>query len=228
MRKLLDEASSNASSCAEGANPLLAYLDGLSHAQFRTACQSLGDHLLPSLPNDAFWQVAQQLVSWNRKAFLVTVMKRVGEERIDMSDEQGSCASFFRSLVSQTEDVRKLSTLLIPKLSHPAPIRWMFRMMEVADAQQRIALLMQSGATQAATYFALLGFLREVEHDRQQLLLVARTLVQRGDAKSWNMASLLRSYFGLTELRGTFSLRVENYELSALATDFTAFSKKIS
>lgn len=228
LRKLLAEVSSGSLAYPSSSLQLLInYLDSLSNAQFRVACQSLSDELLPSLPRPVFWTIAQSLVAHNRKAFLVTTMKRIAESDIT-EDEDAPCASFLRSLQGHDEDVRKLTTLLLPRLNQPSKIRWLLRQLGVDEVQKRLMLIMQSRASHRPLYFVLLGELRQVEHQRSTLLLVARTLIQRGDSLSWNMAALLRSFFGLTELQGTFSLRVQPYELSSLSTDYAAFSRKLS
>ena len=47
--------------------------------------------------------------------------------------------------------------------------------------------------------------------------------MKRKDDLSYNMASILRTYFGLSEIQGQLSLKVEEYELSYLESSFEKF-----
>jgi hypothetical protein len=47
--------------------------------------------------------------------------------------------------------------------------------------------------------------------------------MKRGDSQSFNLASLLRLSFGLEEVRGTFSLSLEPYQLSRVEQNYDAF-----
>jgi hypothetical protein len=56
---------------------------------------------------------------------------------------------------------------------------------------------------------------------------VAYFLMKRGDALSFNLASLMKEYFGLEEMKGTFSLRLKPFELARLETSYRAFCDKM-
>ena len=73
--------------------------------------------------------------------------------------------------------------------------------------------------------FVLLRALCYEEHDRDFLITTCRQVMKRGDNLSFNLASLLRTYFDLPEVKGTFSLALQPYELSRLDTDFDVFSR---
>ena len=86
--------------------------------------------------------------------------------------------------------------------------------------------------------FVLLRSLRFEEHDREYLTSVCRQLVRRAatlshsanrtDSLGFNLASLFRTYFDLPDIRGTFSLTIQPYELSRLDTDFEVFQRLIT
>jgi hypothetical protein len=52
--------------------------------------------------------------------------------------------------------------------------------------------------------------------------------MKRGDGLSFNLASLIKAYFGLDELKGTFSLRLKPYELARIESSYKAFCDKIA
>lgn len=47
--------------------------------------------------------------------------------------------------------------------------------------------------------------------------------MKRGDALSFNLASVTKSYFDLPAVGGTFSLRLRPYELSLLEASYADF-----
>jgi len=77
-------------------------------------------------------------------------------------------------------------------------------------------------------FYVLFHTLKYVEHDRSILIRTVYFLMKRGDDRSFNFASLLRSYFGLEEVKGTFSLKIEPYQLARLEGSYEAFSQSIS
>ena len=79
-----------------------------------------------------------------------------------------------------------------------------------------------------AAAFVLLRALRYEEADRELLLRVARFLLRRGDALSFNVASLMRLSFGLDELRGTFSLQLQPWQLDKMEQDWAYFSRQMN
>ena len=106
----------------------------------------------------------------------------------------------------------------------------------IHDSRRRVDFLLHTSGLVAA--FVLLRTLRFEEHDSYYLTSVCRQLMHRAstlshstgqaDSLSFNMASLLRTYFDLPDLRGTFSLTLEPYELSRLDTDFDVFRRAIT
>ena len=99
----------------------------------------------------------------------------------------------------------------------------LFQDFAITDAHRRTEFLLRTAGLVAA--FVLLRTLRFEEHDRAYLVSVCRQVMKRGDNLSFNLASLLRAYFDLTEVRGTFSLTLQPFELSRLDTDFEVFSR---
>lgn len=200
------------------------YLGTLSNAQFRTAGYMLGEVFMPKLPTDDFWALADVLVTYNSKAFLVTVLKSW------ISTHPAPCSltpvpSFFASLRGHAEDVRKALFVLLPVLSSPSEIEGLLQVMDVRDAQVRINAYLHS--ITPATAFLLLRTLHEVEDDRALLVRITYFLMKMGDNLSFNLASAIRSFFGLEEVKGTFSLRLQPYQLSHVIADFDAFKKVV-
>lgn len=204
---------------------LLLYLQGLSNAHFRTAGYMLGEKFMPELNTEDFWQLAHELVEYNPKAFLVTVLKSWVSRCETISTGSSYCKLFFSSLRGKDEDIRKSLTILLPTFNSPDGAEWLINMLDCSDPHRRIAAFITT--TTPVTSFLLLHALHEIEDDRVLLIRTANYLIKKGDGLSFNLASLICACFGLDEVKGTFSLHIRPYELSRLMTDFSAFSKII-
>ena len=77
------------------------------------------------------------------------------------------------------------------------------------------------------SYFLLFNSLHFIEHDTDRLIRIASYLIRLGDTLSFNLASLMKAYFGLVQVKGTFSLALEPYELSRIASSYGVFCQKM-
>ena len=214
----------------ENWDALPRYLDSLSNAHFRTAGYLMGERLMPLLSPQAFWEVMLRLVNWQPKAFTVTTAKAAAQRLKDGSltlDDEG----FIRLCEALTDEKRQLDREKIllqwlPVLTQPDAIEKLFLRLNIHSSLRRTDFLLRTDGLPAA--FVLLRTLRFEEHNRAFLLATARELIKRGDNLAFNLASLLRAYFDLSELRGTFSLTLQPYELSRLDTDFDVFRRVVT
>lgn len=216
------------------------YLEGLTHSQFRTAGYIIGERLLTDVPSETFWTVMQHLILWNAKAFTVTLAKaaalRLQGETLSLEDKEFRILSQALRGDSHLIDRQKILMQWLPVIQQPAKMEMLFDAMDVTDSRKRIEFLLHTDTLPAA--FVLLRTLRFEEHDQEYLTSVCRQLIRRAstlsqaqgkaDSLSFNLASLLRTYFDLPDLRGTFSLALESYELSRLDTDYDTFCRVIT
>lgn len=219
---------------------LIAYLDSLSNTHFRTAGYLIGERLLTEVPADVFWEVAIRLILWQPKAFTVT-MAKAATPRLIAGTLTLSDAGFLRLAEALSTDDRiidrqKLLYQWLPAITEPQTMEELFTRMNVLEPRRRVDFLIHTDGLTAA--FVLLRTLRFEEHDRDYLTDVCRQLIHRASTLShftghadrlcFNLASLLRTYFDLPDLRGTFSLSIQPYELSRLDTDFDTFCRIVT
>lgn len=219
---------------------LVPYLEGLSHSHFRTAGYLIGERLLPELSAECFWDIATRLILWQPKAFTVTIAKAAAprlEHGALTLDDNGFCA-LAKALKDDTHliDRQKLLLQWLPSMPEATQMERLFEQLAITDPRRRVEFLLRTDGLVAA--FVLLRTLRFEEHDPAYLTNICRQLIRRAstlshstgkaDALSFNLASLLRTYFDLPDLRGTFSLTLEPYELSRLDTDFDVFKRIIT
>lgn len=200
------------------------YLDGLSNAQFRTAGYIMGEEVMPHLDTDDFWEVTTLLYYYSAKAFLVTCMKaasqRVGEFRLPEAE------ALWAAMAQNETDASKALLTLLPAMPDDVDTaRHLLSVMVGTNPEKQIAILLRIDTPVAA--FLLLGALRQVEYNRALLVRTTYFLIKRGDALSYNLASLFKAFFGLDEVRGTFSLQLQPFELSRLETSYEAFKSRI-
>lgn len=219
---------------------LITYLDSLSNRHFRTAGYLIGERMLTDASPEVFWQVAQRLITWQPKAFTVTMAKaatpRFKANTLSLDDD-----GFMRLAEALKSDERlidrqKLLFQWLPAVSQPATMERLFDMLGIHDSRRRVEFLLHTDGLVAA--FVLLRTLRFEEHDRDYLTTVCRQLIRRAstlshtqgkaDSLSFNLASLLRTYFDLPDIQGTFSLALQPYELSRLDTDFDTFRRAVT
>lgn len=209
-------------------NELLALLDSLSNAQFRTAGIMLGGRLTDDFPDESYWPFFSALVTHNARAFLGTLLKQVIRrlENRSLSLDNEYAVDALRILSSNEINVQKTLAALLPLMSNPEEAERLFQNLKVTDYTKRIAPLLKTSNTPCA--FLLLRALKYVEHDRNLLIRTTHYIMSKGDAFSFNLASLLKTYFALEEIKGTFSLRLQPYELSRIEQSYQAFSEAMN
>ena len=204
------------------------YLSTLTNAQFRTAGYLLGEHFAPGLSETDFWTLTQTLVETDSRAFLVTMLKtmaqRLSQGTLHLHDE--GALRLFWLMKGQPVDVTKTLQKLLPELTKPEDIEFLLMQLGVEEGRPQVAALLRV-TTQAAGY-VLCRKLRYVEHERDYLVRVATFLVKRGDGLGFNMASFLRAYYGLEEVKGTFSLTLQPYQLARIESSFEVFCQVMS
>lgn len=210
---------------------LLAYLQGLSNSQFRVASQQLGERLLVDIEANTFWHIFKTMFLCNRRAYLGTLLKalrmRISHDGLPVDstafEREGIWAEDFKEVCRElTEtDRKKVLICLLPLFDNPSEIERLFIQCGLEEQWQWIPFLLQ--VTSKPCAYLLLKALRYVEHDRNLLIRTCHFLMKKGDEQSFNLASLLRLSFGLEEVRGTFSLSLEPYQLARVEQNYDAF-----
>jgi hypothetical protein len=120
---------------------------------------------------------------------------------------------------------QKVALLLLPELEQPKQVEHLFQLLGLAKGREQLVYLIRLDTLPCL--FLLLRSLRYVEHDRAEVLKVARQLMKRGSGSSFNLASIVKVAFGLDELSGTFSLRLQPYQIARLEQSYEAFCQSV-
>lgn len=204
---------------------LSGYLDSLSHSDFRKAGFILGENILPELPETVFWDVFLLLLRYDARALLGTMMKaavrRVGRKALSLSHPGYMQVAHYLNEGGFSVDKQKIILRLIPVLDAPEDLLALFRTMQVEEARVRVDYLLRH--ISLPTAYLLFQEFRRLDHDKAFLSRCCSLLMKRGDALSFNLASVTKSYFDLPAVGGTFSLRLRPYELSLLEASYADF-----
>ena len=204
---------------------LFELLDSFSHSQFRTATYMLGEKYALEVSADGFWRLFAMLLQRDSKAFLVIMLKalvqRMEKGDVNIKDEG------FLTLCHIMNEVDRQKTLqfLLSYLKDDEQVRYLFRCFTM-ETHEWIPYLIKVNSLPCS--FVLFSSLRYIEHERDYLVRIAYFLMKRGDGLSFNLASLMKAYFGLEELKGTFSLQLKPFELARLETSYSAFCEKMA
>ena len=205
-----------------------AYLDTLSNARFRTAGYMLCERTMQQCPSSMFWPLAVALVAYNSRAFLVTVLKAFLTRRDEVADvgiNDDGFREFCCRFRDNSEDCKKILQNILPALDDHTDLRRLFSLLGMDNQAQWIPFLLKCRTL--PSYFLLFNSLHFIEHDTDQLERIAYYLIRSGDSLSFNLASLMKAYFGLSHIKGTFSLNLKPYELARIVNSYSVFCQKM-
>ncbi len=203
---------------------LALLLDGLSVSEFRTAGYLLAEDVLPTLTGEAYWQAFNAIVPRNAKAYLGTFLKagtalyRKGTLTVSATVLEGfaqTCSAI---------DERKTLEAFTPCLRTSDEILQLFNLFGHCSTETKLLTLVKTRTLPA--FHALFLALRTL--DEAEIEKCAAALVHNNDELSFRMVSTLRAYFGLTAVKGTFALHLEDYELSNLELGYASFVKTLT
>jgi hypothetical protein len=203
------------------------HLLALRNAEFRAASVVLAEaNFWTSLSDEAFWSAFRTLCRADSRAFLGTLLKAAvgrrkrGGLQWTAPDFLGFCREDATAI-----DRRKMLEALLPLASTPEEAESLLGELWHREDGEKVRAAQLFRAATPPTYFLLFKTLRHFEDDKNYLRRVALELMRRGDKAAFNLAGMLREYFALGELPGTFALQLPPYELSRLDSRYDAFLK---
>ena len=208
---------------AGDADALKTTLHNLSAADFRTAGYLLADNLLPDYPQH-FWKFFLNIVPVRPKAYLGTFLKAMRS----LYEQDPALLNFTALEVFAKEyatpiDARKCLENLIPSMKSIEEVKQLLQIFE-PETTKACAIILLKAAT-PVSYYLLFQTLVAADKDKTTIREFCIYLMKQGDSLSFNMAVILRSYFDLSSLPGTFSLKLEPYQLGRLNDSYESFYK---
>lgn len=209
-------------------NDMFQYLNHLSNSNFKSAKFILESDVLLLAPSSVFWEASCRLVEYRPKAFLNSVAK-VAKNRLARGNWEPDFTAFADIARCLEGDEARLARYrfiryLLPLLSTEKDINRLFDIFDVSTLKMRVTFLCE--VPFPLHFFLLFNLLRKA--DNHELASdCCRLLMKQRDDLSYNMASLLKGYFDLKDVRGVFSLRLQPYEFGYLESSFPTFEKTI-
>lgn len=194
-----------------------------SNADFRRMETLVRERVMPQLSNTEFWEAYLHLLMYRRQAFLPCILGVAGLAKADALDVDCKEAKEVASWIQEhtPESAAKIVRMAIPLLTTANQIEGFLRLFEYHDERDCATVLVKESTLYA--YYVLFNVLRRAADNRQLLVAVCQAIMKKNDDMSFNMASLLRSYFDLNEIKSTFSLQIEPYELSYIEQSYDNF-----
>lgn len=209
---------------------LSAYLDNLSHKDFRMAGGILGECLLPRVGEVVFWKAFRALLVAHSKAFLGTLLKAATlRKRLSGFTLHHAgflpVAGFLNEHGTETDRIKFVRGMLEIFGEEIEELHHLFGCLHI-DGDLRVELLLQGQGTACA--YLLFQSMRQVEHNRGLLVRCCQQLMKKGDELSFNLACLAKVYFDLPQVKGTFSLKVSPYQLGRVEASYAEFRKMMT
>lgn len=197
--------------------------DGMSNMEFRQAQTFVRQQVLSSLPNGLFWSALFHLVKYKRQAFLsgITEIKHLACN--DELQFHVSGAYELREYIKKTspDSVHKLVRMALPELSTESQIHDLFYFFGIEDERDQIAALIR--VSTPITYYVLFLTLKRIGDNHELAHKCCVFILKKDDEISFNMASILKAYFGLEKIKSQLSLRISPYELSYIDLSYEKF-----
>lgn len=201
---------------------LAQLMDSLSNMEFRRLERVVREEVLTRLTNGLFWETLLHIIIYKRAAFLsgiIAVEHLAKDGTLDFRNEHAR--RLYEHLRTTSPDsVVKLGNMAAPLMQTEGQTEEMFRAFHIDNEVTRLSILLKVNSPLA--YYLIFKTLKQVE-DKVIARKCCMVIIKRGDDKAFNMASLIKTYFGLDDLPARFSLTIEPYELSHIDKDFDTF-----
>ena len=205
---------------------MLAYLQGLSNSAFRTASYVLAEHVLPPLEADRYWECFHTVALSNTKAFLMTFLKAALQKYHEGSLDFQNCffVDFAWTTVGESVSLDRQKTLkaILPVLRSSAEVQGVLDTFCGTDHERKLNYLVFADESMPC-YYVIFCLLRQIDHMPNQQVKMLRQIIRRSTPLAYNFVSIMRAYFGLEQLKGSYSLHLQPYELSRIENGYDAF-----
>lgn len=192
----------------------------MTNSEFRRLQQTVREKILPGLDNQRFWEAYKHFVAYRPQAFLpgIVAIKHLADNGT-LDFDNCHVEQIAKRLTAVQKG--KVVSMAIPYLKTDTQITGMFKALEYNAPESQAIILANHTSTLA--YYVLFKTLRNAPDNHQLCINICRHIMKKQDDLSFNMASLLREFFGLNEIKSQLSLNIEHYELSFIDTSFERF-----
>ena len=207
---------------------LVVLLKRLTNKDFRAAGEIIGSQLMPEVSTVVFWQAFYELSVYHSKAFLVTMLKsaelRKRQKGLTLLDEGfGKVAMYLTESGTEIDRMKFVTFMLQVFPDEPNELEHLLKQLKIDASRVCVDYLLR--VCNMAAYYLLFLSLRTLEHDKDYLTRCCLFLMKKGDSLSFNLASVMKVYFDLVQVKGTFSLNLNPYQFGRLELSYENFKK---
>lgn len=217
-------------SSQEDLSLLGAYLLGMTNSEFRAASRLLSDSVLIKLSGENFWRVFSYLSILKPKAFLGTCLKAAEAlYKGNIITFDGTALyeyAYYLKEHSMKIDVNKFLRTAVVLLNDEKEFAIVWKMFDVSEAEERIDFLMLG--TTSTIYYEIFKECKRLQDSHDYLRKLCYVLIRKGDNLSFNLASIICTYFGINGVSAMFSLNLEPYQLNYIESSRHNFEKIIT
>lgn len=196
-------------------------LSHMSNAEFRRTEGAIRTYML-SLDNAIFWEMWLHLLQHRHQAFLsciLSIRNLAKHDTIDfLCDEARECAAWVKKNIP--DNVIKILRMAIPQLQNEQQITDVFRLFDIDEETVWVSILIREDTP--LSYYMLFRALQKAD-DPALSRASFITVIKKNNDMAFNMASIIKTYFGLDDVKSSFSLPVQPYELSHITHSFENF-----
>lgn len=202
---------------------LTAFVQSLSVSEFRTAGFMLAEDVLVQAEDEAFWNFFFTLVTTNAKAFLGTCLKAA----VKKYKSQQLTLNFVEWQQFAVEctviDRKKVMEAFLPCLRTYQEVRSFVKSMSKEEGEAKWAYPYLLKAQTLPCLYILFELLKIADGEQVNQCVVQ--LIKMNTPLAYNMANILKRYFGINHIPVTFSKHIEDYQLNRLDQGYESFKK---
>lgn len=195
----------------------------MTNMEFRKTEGVMRNDILPGLSNEDFWEALFHLVVYRHQAFITCILAvkhLVADNTLAFNNRWIEELVAFLTQNSPGT-LQKLMTMAIPIMETETQINEMFNAFGFENERDRIAALINVATPLA--YYVLFKILKHLADNRELVRKCCIFILKKNDELSYNMASIIREYFDITDIRSRFSLAVAPYELCFIDSSYENF-----
>ena len=197
-------------------------LSQMTNSEFRRN-ESVVRKTLSDVDSDLFWQAYLHLLQYRHQAFLTCILsirRSAGKEAVSFSsDAAKETAAWIHANIP--ESAVKIARMALPLIGDETRAEAMLSLLCEDRWGEWCDVLAKEDS--ALAYYLLFKALRHADN-HQLAHRMCLTLIGRGSDMAFNMANIIKVYFGLDDIRSNFAIHIEPYELNYLETSFDNFS----
>jgi hypothetical protein len=197
-------------------------LQGLSNMELRRMERVMREEVLTQLPNDLFWETLLHIIKYKRAAFITSVVAAehlIKDHTINFNTV--NTQKLYEHLeTNHPVSLVKLCNMVMPMLQTEQQAIDLFTTFHIVDEVTRLGILLKTDTP--LSYYLIFKTLKLIE-DKAIARKCCMALIKRQDDRAFNAVCLTKAYFGLDDLPGRFSLKIEQYELSHIDRNYETF-----